>query len=103
MSKLCNSDITLPSRFLLPEELSSSPHIILSFLFHFFQFLFNFFKYLFSNFSLSHLYNICYDLSLELRLHLSKNLREEKGLIQLVKCKDTDLYLYYIYVLAMRI
>ena len=57
-SKLCKSDITPPSRFLLLEELVLSPHIVLSFPFYFSQFFSNFFKYSFSNFLLSYSYNI---------------------------------------------
>ena len=44
----------------------------------------------------------CYDLSLELRLYLDKDLRIEKGGLQLVKCKDTDVLLHYIYKFNMR-
>ena len=39
----------------------------------------------------------CYDLKLKLRLHLGKDLREIKGLIEVVKYKDTGEYLCYIY------
>ena len=39
----------------------------------------------------------CYDLKLELRLHLGKGLRKDKGIVELVKCKDTGMYLCYIY------
>ena len=39
----------------------------------------------------------CYDLKLKLRLYLGKDLREDKGLIAVVKCKDTEEYLCYIY------
>ena len=39
----------------------------------------------------------CYDLKLKLRLYLGKDLREVKGLIEVVKCKDTEEYLCYIY------
>ena len=53
------SDITSPSRFLLPEKLvGSSFFIVLSPPFHLFQFLSNFLKYSFSNFPLFYLYNI---------------------------------------------
>ena len=53
------SNITLPSRFLLLEELlASSPHLILSFPFHLFQFFSNFFRYSFLNFLSSYPYNI---------------------------------------------
>jgi len=38
-----------------------------------------------------------YDLKLKLRLHLDKDLREVKELIEVVKCKDTEEYLHYIY------
>jgi len=38
------------------------------------------------------------DLKLELRLHLSKDLRKYKGYIEVVKRKDTGMYLRYIYV-----
>ena len=57
--RLCISDITTLSRFLLLEKLVGfSLFIILSSLFYLFQFLSNFFKYSFSNFLSSHLYNI---------------------------------------------
>ena len=57
--RLCISDITPLSRFLLLEKLVGfSLFIILSSLFYLFQFLSNFFKYSFSNFLSSHLYNI---------------------------------------------
>ena len=39
----------------------------------------------------------CYNLKLELRLHLDKDLREDKGFVELVKHKDTVEYLHYIY------
>jgi len=39
----------------------------------------------------------CYDLKLELRLHLGKDLRKCKGWIEVVKHKDTEEYLCYIY------
>ena len=43
----------------------------------------------------------CYDLSLELRLHLGKDLRVERGLCQLVKYKEyrgiSTLYIYSSY------
>ena len=39
----------------------------------------------------------CYDLKLELRLHLGKGLRKNKGIVELVKCKDIVMYLCYIY------
>ena len=39
----------------------------------------------------------CYNLKLELRLHLGKDLRKNKGIVELVKCKDTEVYLRYIY------
>ena len=39
----------------------------------------------------------CYDLKLELRLHLGKDLRKDKGICELVKHKDTGVYLHYIY------
>ena len=39
----------------------------------------------------------CYDLKLELRLHLGKGLRKDKGIVELVKYKDTGIYLHYIY------
>jgi len=32
---------------------------------------------------------VCYDLKLKLRLHLGKDLRKDKGCIEVVKCKDT--------------
>ena len=41
---------------------------------------------------------ICNDLKLELRLHLGKDLRKYKRWIEVVKCKDTGMYLRYIYV-----
>ena len=41
--------------------------------------------------------SIYYDLKLELRLHLGKGLRKNKGIYQVVKCKDTEMYLHYIY------
>ena len=56
-SKVCNSDITPSSRFLLPEKLLSS-YTVLFFSFYFTQFLSNFLKYSFSKFPSSHLYNI---------------------------------------------
>ena len=40
----------------------------------------------------------CNDLKLELRLHLGKDLRKYKGWIEVVKRKDTGVYLRYIYV-----
>ena len=56
--RLCMFDITLPSRFLLLEELVGlSLFLVLSFPFHFLQFLSNFLKYSSSNFLLFHLYN----------------------------------------------
>ena len=39
----------------------------------------------------------CNDLKLELRLHLGKGLRKYKGRLEVVKCKDTGMYLCYIY------
>ena len=42
-------------------------------------------------------YENCYDLKLELRLYLGKDLRKDKGIIELVKHKDTGVYLCYIY------
>ena len=39
----------------------------------------------------------CNDLKLELRLHLGKGLRKYKGRFEVVKCKDTGMYLRYIY------
>ena len=57
--RLCISNITPPSRFLLPEKLvGSSLFLVLSSSFYLFQFLSNFFKYSFSNFLLSYPYNI---------------------------------------------
>jgi len=44
----------------------------------------------------------CYNFSLELRLHLGKDLRVRKGFVQLVKCKDTGVCLCYIYKVTMR-
>ena len=44
----------------------------------------------------------CYDLKLELRLQsLGKDLREDKEIYQVVKHKDTGMYLYYIYVITV--
>ena len=43
----------------------------------------------------------CYNLKLELRLHLGKNLRKSKGWIQVVKHNNTGMYLHYIYVITM--
>ena len=40
---------------------------------------------------------LCNDLKLELRLHLGKDLRKYKGLIEVVKRKDTGMYLRYLY------
>jgi len=40
---------------------------------------------------------ICNDLKLELRLHLGKDLRKYKGWIEVVKHKDTGMYLCYLY------
>jgi len=39
----------------------------------------------------------CYDLKLELKLHLGKDLRKNKGIEWVVKRKDTGMYLRYIY------
>ena len=39
----------------------------------------------------------CNDLKLELRLHLGKGLRKYKGKLEVVKRKDTGMYLRYIY------
>ena len=39
----------------------------------------------------------CNDLKLELRLHLGKDLRKCKRLIEVVKHKDTGMYLCYLY------
>ena len=39
----------------------------------------------------------CNDLKLELRLHLGKDLRKYKGRLEVVKRKDTGMYLRYIY------
>ena len=39
----------------------------------------------------------CYNLKLELRLHLGKDLRKDKEIVELVKRKDTGVYLCYIY------
>jgi len=40
---------------------------------------------------------MCNDLKLELRLHLGKDLRKYKGWIEVVKRKDTGMYLCYLY------
>ena len=58
MFKLCISDITSPSRFLLLDKLVGSSLLCLFSLFHYFQFFSNFLKYSVSNFLLSHPYNI---------------------------------------------
>ena len=59
VSKLHISNITPPSRFLLPEELVGSfLFLVLFSSFHFLQFLSNFLKYSFLNFLLFHPYNI---------------------------------------------
>jgi len=39
----------------------------------------------------------CYDLKLGLSCNLGKDLSKSEGNGQLVKCKDTELYLHYIY------
>ena len=39
----------------------------------------------------------CNDLKLELRLQLRQRLEKDKGRYELVKCKDTGMYLHYIY------
>ena len=39
----------------------------------------------------------CNDLKLELRLHLGKGLRKYKGRFEVVKRKDTGMYLRYLY------
>ena len=58
MFKLCISDITSPSRFLLLDKLVGSSLLCLSSPFHYFQFFSNFLKYSVSNFLSSHPYNI---------------------------------------------
>ena len=61
VSKLCISDIILPSRFLFLEELVAFTLLLFSIFFsspfYFCQFFSNFFKYSFLNFLLFHLYN----------------------------------------------
>ena len=44
----------------------------------------------------------CYNLSLELRLHLGKDLRVRKRRWQLVSIKNTEVSLHYIYKVSMK-
>ena len=45
---------------------------------------------------------LCYDFKLGSDCNLGKDLSKSKGNNQLVKCKDTEMYLHYIYLNTMR-
>ena len=47
-------------------------------------------------------HHYCYDLKLKLRLYLGKDLRKDKGCIEVVKHKDTGQYLHCIYWLEVK-